>query len=53
MKEFEENGVWVKGDGSQKQIMFVVLELISGGELFDFVATGGALPESICRYYFR
>lgn len=53
MMEFQETGTWIKGDGSQKTIMYVVLELISGGELFDFVATGGALPEPVCRYYFR
>lgn len=53
MKEYEENGIWQKSDGTQKPIMYVVLELISGGELFDFIATSGSLPENICRYYFR
>jgi serine/threonine protein kinase len=33
--------------------MYIVLEYISGGELFDFIAEGGPLPENICRFYFR
>jgi len=52
MKDYNENGVWEKSSGN-KDIAYIVLELISGGELFDFIATGGALPENICRYYFR
>jgi serine/threonine protein kinase len=53
MMQFNENGTWEKSSGEVKPIMYVVLELISGGELFDFVASGGALPENVCRYYFR
>lgn len=30
----------------------MVLELAQGGELFDFVALGGRLPEGIARFYF-
>jgi serine/threonine protein kinase len=52
-KEFNEDGIWEKSDGSKKKIMYIVMELISGGELFDYIATGGPLPEPICRYYFR
>lgn len=52
MKEFKEEGVWEKTSGN-RAISYIVLELVGGGELFDFVATGGALSEEICRYYFR
>jgi len=52
MREFNEDGVWEKSSGN-KPIAYIVLELIAGGELFDFIATGGPFSEEICRYYFR
>lgn len=36
-----------------KDVKFIVLELVGGGELFDFVALGGRLPEPVARYYFK
>ena len=36
-----------------KTVNFIVLELIGGGELFDFVALGGRLTEAQARYYYR
>lgn len=30
-----------------------MLELVGGGELFDFVALGGRLSEATARYYFK
>jgi len=37
----------------QKFVKYIVLELIGGGELFDFVALGGRLSEPHGRYYFQ
>lgn len=36
-----------------KSVKYIVLELIGGGELFDFVALGGRLSEDQGRYYFK
>jgi len=36
-----------------KNVKFIVLELVGGGELFDFVALGGRLSEGQARYYFK
>ena len=36
----------------QKEVKYIVLELVSGGELFDFVALGGRLTEPQARYFF-
>lgn len=37
----------------EKTVNFIVLELVGGGELFDFVALGGRLTEAQARYFFR
>ena len=36
----------------EKTVNFIVLELVGGGELFDFVSLGGRLSEAQARYYF-
>lgn len=36
----------------QKTVKYIVLELIAGGELFDFIALGGALSEETARFYY-
>jgi serine/threonine protein kinase len=49
------------GEGTQtntkknasKQVKYIVLELVGGGELFDLVALGGRLDEKYARYYFK
>lgn len=35
-----------------KQVKYIVLELVAGGELFDFIALGGALSEDVARFYY-
>ena len=39
--------------GKQTKIILVVLELASGGELFDFLSFSGCFEESISRTYFQ
>ena len=48
------------GEGEQsnpkkgrKNVKFICLELVGGGELFDFVALGGRLSEATARYFFK
>jgi serine/threonine protein kinase len=36
-----------------KNVIYLVLELAIGGELFDYVSLAGKFPENIARYYFR
>lgn len=40
-------------DGRESKVAYIAQELISGGELFDFVANTGAFSEEICRFYFK
>ncbi|KAL4105399.1 hypothetical protein PRIC1_003464 [Phytophthora ramorum] len=42
-----------KKDGSSKQVIVIVLELATGGELFDFMMYTGCFSESIARAYFQ
>lgn len=47
-----QQGVISQAGKKDKQVNYIVLELVSGGELFDFVCLGGRLPEGTARFYF-
>ena len=51
--EYNREGIQTKADGRTKTVFYIVLELASGGELFDYVAQTGAFSEPVARYYFR
>jgi serine/threonine protein kinase len=51
--EYNKDGILEKSNGEKKPAFYIVLELASGGELFDFVASTGAFSEPIARYYFK
>ena len=46
-------GMQVNPKKGSKEVRYVALELIGGGELFDFVALGGRLSEGQARYYYK
>jgi len=46
-------GVYAKKSGKKREVTYIVLELATGGELFDFVALSGRFEEPIARYYFK
>ena len=37
---FKEDAMWEKSDGTKIHVAYMVLELITGRELYDFVALG-------------
>ena len=53
MIDFSTDAVVEKEDGRKVPVICIALELATGGELFDYVATGGAFNEKTCRFYFR
>lgn len=40
-------------DGSTKDVLYVVLELAKGGELFDYLMETGKFGEKLSRFYFK
>jgi len=51
--EYSKDGIREKANGAKEEVIYIVLELATGGELFDFVALTGRFSDSICRYYFK
>jgi serine/threonine protein kinase len=52
LKEFGE-GVVEKPNGKSYGVLYVVMELIQGGEVYDFIANTGGLSEMTARYFFH
>jgi serine/threonine protein kinase len=53
LKDYAPSAFVEKENGSKYEVICIALELATGGELFDYVATGGAFNERVCRFYFR
>ncbi len=51
--EYSKDGIVLKRSGKQEKVIYIVLELATGGELFDYVALGGRFSEAVTRFYFR
>lgn len=53
MLEYSKDGVVKKSNGQSEAVIYIVLELAQGGELFDFVAQTGRYSEHVARFYFN
>jgi serine/threonine protein kinase len=51
--EYSADGTVEKANGAKEKVIYIVLELATGGELFDYVATTGRFSETIARFYFK
>lgn len=52
--DFWDKGILTKQSGSTKDnVVYLALELATGGELFDFIAQTGSFSEPVARYYFH
>ena len=49
LKEVQWDATYEKKNGTKLQVILVVLELATGGELFDFLAFTGPFEEAIAR----
>ena len=50
--EYSKDGIVEKQNGTKEHVIYIALELATGGELFDYVATTGRFSEPIARFYF-
>lgn len=46
------DGIKVKADGTKIKVAYIVLDLLEGGEFFNFIQVDSFTPE-VCRYYFK
>jgi serine/threonine protein kinase len=51
--EFQESADYVKKNGQSYKAVAIVMELVPGGELFEYVADSGRFSEETARTYFR
>lgn len=51
--EYGKDGIVEKSNGTKEHVIYIILELATGGELFDYVATTGKFSEPIARFYFK
>lgn len=51
--EFSEDAVYYKTNGTNKQVMYIVLELALGGDVFEYLVNTGKFSEEVCRTYFN
>lgn len=46
-------GLYTSKKGNQKKVLYLVTELVTGGEFFDFIAETGQMKEDEARFYYR
>lgn len=51
--EFAESIDYIKKNGTTYKVVAIVLELIHGGELYEYVKWAGRFSESVARTYFK
>ena len=47
------NALYEKGKGKDEMRDYMILEIATGGELFDFIAMSGRFPEPLARHFFK
>jgi len=51
--DFIESADYVKKNGQSYKAVAIIMELVPGGELFEYVADSGRFSEEVARTYFR
>lgn len=52
LHEYSDNGKLVSKEGVETNVLYLILDLIKGGELFDYILLGGKYSEPYTRFYF-
>ena len=53
LHEYSDKGVVERPSKKTVPVLYLVLDLITGGELFDYVAISGRFSEKLARHYFK
>ena len=53
LKDYSDKGKIKKSNGKEIDCIYITLELATGGEMFEYVATTGRFDEPIARFYFK
>ena len=48
-----KQGTYIHRDGTQQQIMYILMEYCSSGELIEYLIQAGGFPDPIVRAYFK
>jgi serine/threonine-protein kinase Chk1 len=51
--EYNLDGIVEKSSGKLEPVIYIVLELATGGTLFDYISTNGMFNDAISRFYFQ
>jgi serine/threonine protein kinase len=51
--DYSEEAEYKRPNGTKVKVFYLALELVSGGELFDFIAETGRFTEEVARYFFH
>lgn len=51
--DFSDKGLIEKSSGKVVSVLYLIFELVRGGELFDYIAVGGRFTDPIARFYFK
>ena len=51
--DWSDDAEYKRPNGSKIKVFYLALELVRGGELFDFIAETGRFSEETARYYFH
>lgn len=51
--QYSDKGVIEKANGKQLPVLYLALELVTGGELFDYIAASGSFSERLARRYYK
>lgn len=51
--EYSDKGLLEKASGKKVPVLYLILDLVTGGELFDYVAVSGRFSDKMARHYFH
>jgi serine/threonine protein kinase len=51
--DYSEEAEYIRPNGSKLQVFYLAIELVSGGEVFDFISDTGKFTEKVARFYFH